>query len=391
MWTRSKRQGAFTEASDSEQGATSAKRTRRSPSEGQGTASAAPDTVQSQKEGVTDSESLDVAVRTRAGEGREEMCDRAEAASSVPAESAPISAAQAAGAAGRAPGAPAANSHGAGVFPSAMMAPLGAKCVGPSGGAPSHVHGRPCSLSRESSPSLCLLHASRPSSSAAAQSALGQPAAQSALGQPKLHSAAPPVARREAAEGGSNVVAGSGSSSTRCACLRPTNAAVHGGFGEISPGGRQDSSSSISGINEAASAREPSEPREAHVESLVAPLGGNWGDGVLSFILVSLGVMIWNNMVAAALSMARLWSNISTGPLATWGDSIVSFVLLLLVIFAWNHMFSILFFFAVYYNLAVASDHMRQVFPQPALPRCLFLPGRLPEPAPRRIPVFSLP
>ena len=380
MWTRSKRQGTFTEASDSEQGATSAKRTRLSPSVGQGTASAPPDTVQSQKKDVADSESLDVAARTRAGEGREEMGARAEAASSVHAESAPISAAQAAGAAGRAPGAPAANSHGAGVF--SMMAPLGAKCVGPSGGAPSPAHGRSCSLSREPSPGLCLLHASRPSSSAAAQSALGQP---------QLHSAAPPVARREAAEGGSNVVAGSGSSSTRGACLRPTHAAVHSGFGEISPGGGQDSSSNIGGINEAASAREPSEPREADVGSLLAPLGGNWGDGAVSFILVSLGVMIWNNMVAAAFSIARLWSNISTGPLATWGDSIVSFLLLLLVIFAWNHMFSILFFFAVYYNLAVASDHMRQVSPQPALPRCLFLPGRVPEPAPRRIPVFSLP
>ena len=57
----------------------------------------------------------------------------------------------------------------------------------------------------------------------------------------------------------------------------------------------------------------------------------------------------------------------STGPLATWGDSIMSFVLLLLVIFAWNHLSSILFFVAVYYNLAVASDHMRQVSSPPAL------------------------
>ena len=382
MWTRSKRQGAFTEASDSEQGATSAKRTRRSPSVGQGTASAPPDTVQSQEKGVADCESFGVAARTRVGEERDEIDARAESASSVHAESAPISAAQAAGAAGRAPEAPAANSHGAGVFASsAMMAPLGAKCVGSSGGAPSPVHVRPCSLSRESSPGLCLLHAPRPSSSGAAQSALGQL---------QLHSAAPPVARREAAEGGSNPGAVSGSSSTRGAFLRPTHAAVHGGFGQGRPGG-EDSSSSIGGINEAASAREPSEPHAADVESLLAPLGENWGDGVVSSILVSLGVMIWNNLVAAAFFMTQLWSNISTGPLATWGDSIVSFLLLLLVIFAWNHIFSIIFFFAVYYNLAVASDHMRQVSPQPALTCCLFLPGRLPEPAPRRIPVFSLP
>ena len=339
--------------------------------------------------------------RERAGDGgdSEARGAREEAVSSVHAETAPVSAAHAAGAAGCASGAPAANSHGAGVFASpAIVAPLGAKCAGPSGSSPSLVHGpeisfvRSCSLGRESSPGNCLLHASRPSSSAQ-------------LGLPQLHSAASPVARREAAEGDSNTVAGSGSSSTRCGAfhgLRPTHtAAVHGGssgFGEGSPGGfvapapvHLGGQVDAGGINEAASAREPSEPREADVESLLVRVGRNWGDGVLSFILVSLGVMIWNNMVAAAFSIARLWSNISTGPLATWGDSIVSFVLLLLVIFAWNHMFSILFFFAVYYNLAVASNHMRQVSPQPALPRCLFLPGRVPEPAPRRIPVFSLP